>query len=69
MTTVAIIREIRKLPFTAKLLVLEKTLKAIRQEREQDLAKAADALYNDYRNDKELTIFTSLDADKFYDAR
>ncbi|MES2701688.1 MAG: hypothetical protein V4649_03565 [Bacteroidota bacterium] len=57
MTTATIIKEIGKLPLTDKLIVIEKTLRSIRQEKENKLATAVDALYNDYKNDKELTIF------------
>jgi hypothetical protein len=65
MTTAAIIKEINKLPTSEKLLLVEKTLKSIRQEKEHAVA----ALYNDYRSDKELTAFTKLDAQPFYEAR
>ena len=30
---------------------------------------AADELYNDYKNDKELTVFTQLDLEDFYEAK
>ncbi len=69
MTTAAIIKEINKLPVTEKLLVVEKTLKVIRQQREHDLIHAVDALYNDYKSDKDLIAFTKLDAESFYEAR
>jgi len=58
MTTTAIIKEINKLLLTEKLLLVEKTLKAIRQEKQHALEHAVDTLYNDYKSDKELTIFT-----------
>lgn len=69
MTTTAIIKEINKLPFTEKLLLVEKTLKSIRQQREHNLDHAVSSLYNDYKSDKELTIFTKLDTELFYEAR
>ena len=69
MTTTAIIREINKLPLTEKLLLVEKTLKTIRQEKEHSLDKAVHTLYEDYKSDKELTIFTKLDAESFYETR
>lgn len=68
MTINAIIEEISKLPLTDKLLVVEKALKTIQQERERDLKHSANVLYDDYKSDKELTIFTHLDADSFYEA-
>ena len=69
MTTTAIIKEISKLPLTDKLLLVERTLKAIRHEREHAMEHAVDSLYNDYKSDKELRAFTSLDAASFYVAR
>lgn len=69
MTTSAIISEISRLPLTDKLLVVEKTLKAIKQEKVHNLEAAANALYNDYKSDKELTSFTILDTESFYEAR
>ena len=35
----------------------------------QELEKAAELLYNDYKNDKKLTEFTCLDGEDFYEAR
>ena len=69
MTATAIIDEINQLPLTEKLLVVEKTLEAIRQEKKLSLKEAANLLYNDYKSDKELTIFTQLDTEPFYEAR
>ncbi|MBA2760472.1 MAG: hypothetical protein H0U39_00645 [Segetibacter sp.] len=69
MTATAIIDEINQLPLTEKLLVVEKTLEAIRQEKKLSLKEAANLLYDDYKSDKELTIFTQLDTEPFYEAR
>ena len=69
MTAASIIKEINKLPLTEKLLVAEKTLEAIRQDKQRSLANAVDTLYNDYKSDKELIIFTQLDAASFYEAK
>jgi len=67
MTT--IIKEINKLPLTEKLLVVEKALKAIRQEQESVLEKAVQSMADEYRTNKDLTAFTNLDAEPFYEAR
>lgn len=69
MTTTSIFEELNKLTTVEKLLVIEKTLKAIRQESEENLDQAVDSLYNDYKTDKELTIFNQLDSEPFYEAR
>lgn len=58
MTTTSIIEELNKLTTAERLLVIEKTLKAIREENEGTIDQAVDALYNDYKTDKELIIFS-----------
>ena len=69
MTTALLVREISKLPWAERLLVVEKTLKFIRQDKQKSLAQAVDALYNDYCHDPELTAFTALDTESFQEAR
>lgn len=69
MTTENLIRELDKLPLTEKLLVIERTLKSIRTEEQKHLKKAVDTLYDDYKNDKELTALTQLDNEPFYETR
>lgn len=65
----AIVEEINKLPIREKLLLVEKTLKAIRKEKENALDNAVHALYDEYVTNIELTLFTKLDAESFYEAR
>ncbi len=69
MTTATLIRELDKLPLTEKLLIIEQTLKSIRTEKEKNLKSAVDSLYDDYTSNKELTAFTQLDTELFYEAR
>jgi len=69
MTLTNIIRELERLPLSDKLLVIERTLKSIRTEKERSLKTAVDSLYDDYKFDKELTVFTQLDKEPFYEAR
>ena len=38
-------------------------------EQDRTLEMAADRLYDDYKNDPELTIFTQLDGEDFYEPR
>ncbi len=64
-----ILQNIKQLPYKDRLLLIEKALKTLHEPVENPLEKAAAALLNDYVNDKELTSFTSLDFDKFYEAR
>jgi hypothetical protein len=69
MTAANIIRELDRLPLTDKLFVIERTLKAIRTEKERSLKVAVDGLYDDYRTDKDLTAFTKIDKEPFYETR
>jgi hypothetical protein len=69
MTTANIIRELERLPLTDKLFVIERTLKSIRIEKEKSLKTAVDNLYDDYATNRELTVFTKLDKEPFYETR
>lgn len=70
MKTNEIIKEISRLPINRRIFIVERTLKSIREVEEKDtIQKAVDALLHDYSTDKELTIFTGIDFDKFYEAR
>lgn len=70
METKEIISEIEKLPVKERLQIIEKTAKTIQLEDEKEqMRKAADLLYNDYKNDAELTALTDLDLEDFYEAR
>jgi hypothetical protein len=62
------IREIQRLLLTKRFYVVEETIKSIkREEMNHQIEMAVTELYNDYGNDKELTAFTSLDLEKFYE--
>ncbi len=70
MQTLEIIQEIQRLPLNKKFYVVEETIKSIKKEEtSHQLEFAANALYSDYKNDKELTAFTSLDFEHFYEAK
>jgi len=70
METREIIRAIRKLPVSKRMLIVEKTLKTIREsETRKRMGKAAESLTEDYKNDKELTALTQLDYEGFYETR
>ena len=70
MRTNEIIKEIQRLPMQKRIYVIEKTIHSIRKEEDTIvLKKAASALYADYKSDKELTEFTNLDFEKFYETR
>jgi hypothetical protein len=70
METKEIIREIKKLPLADRISVIEKTLKTVKADSVQHpLKRASEILYNDYKNDKELTAFSSIDIDNFYETK
>ncbi|MGV3538251.1 MAG: hypothetical protein ACO1OQ_00480 [Rufibacter sp.] len=70
MGTTEILREIKRLPVDKRLKIVEQTLKSIREtENKSQLEKAADALSSDYASDNELTAFTQLDLEDFYETR
>lgn len=71
MNATEIVTEINRLPLTEKIFVVELVLKNIRRESQQNqsLSDGAKALLEDYENDKELTVFTALDYQNFYEAK
>ena len=70
MRTNEIIKEIKRLPVSKRIYVVEKAIHSIRiHENTKALKNAADVLYSDYKNDIELTAFTNLDFVDFYEAK
>lgn len=69
MTPTSILRELERLPLSDQLFIIERTLKSIRTDKEKRLKAAVDSLYEDYKSDPELTAFTQLDAESFYEAK
>ena len=70
MRTNELIKEIQRLPILKRMFVIEKTIHSIRKhENINEMKKAADSLYSDYRSDKELVAFTNLDFVDFYETR
>ncbi len=70
MQTIQLIQEIQRLPLSKKFYVVEETIKSIKKdEMQHQMELAVKELYNDYNTDKELTAFTSLDLEFFYEAK
>jgi hypothetical protein len=71
MTNTKIVEEINRLPLSEQIYIVEIVLKNIRRETETtpSLAEGAKALLHDYENNRELTAFTSLDGEDFYESR
>lgn len=68
MKTITIIHEIQRLPLTKQIYIAEWIIKSIRQrENKSQMEIAAEKLYKDYLNEKELTVFTNLDFEHFYE--
>ena len=70
MRTNDLIKEIQRLPIQKRMFVIEKTIHLLRKREDTNaMKKAAGSLYADYISDKELTAFTNLDFEDFYEAR
>jgi hypothetical protein len=70
METAAIIHELDNLPAYKRMIIAEQIIRSIRLDnQDRSLEMAANRLYDDYKNDKELTIFTQLDGENFYEPR
>ncbi|MDR2546390.1 MAG: hypothetical protein LBC96_02620 [Lachnospiraceae bacterium] len=70
MEAVAIIKEIDNLPTYKRIFIVEQIIRSIRREKmEETLEIAAERLFDDYQNDSELTAFTQLDCEEFYEPR
>jgi hypothetical protein len=70
MQTKEIIQEIQRLPLSKRYFVLEEIIKMLKKEElESKMDMAVNELQADYQTDKELTSFTSIDFDSFYESR
>ena len=68
MATANILEQIYHLPVYERMLIVERTIHSIRIER-NEMADAVAFMADEYRNNKELTIFTQLDMENFYETR
>ncbi len=70
MRTTEILKEIKRLPISKRIYLIEKTIHSIRkQEEKHQIEKTAEMLYSDYETDNELSIFTNLDFEDFYETK
>ena len=66
METVEIINKIDNLPVYERMQIVEQIIRSMRIDNQKIIMEnAAEYLYNDYKNDKELTEFTQLDYENF----
>ncbi|OQX27980.1 MAG: hypothetical protein BWK80_02460 [Desulfobacteraceae bacterium IS3] len=74
-----ILNEIIRLPLSERIVIIESALISVRKElnitdmpqrnMRQQMSEAAEALYMDYLENEELTAFTALDGEEFYEKR
>ncbi|MFA9392837.1 MAG: hypothetical protein ACERKD_23720 [Prolixibacteraceae bacterium] len=65
-----IIKEIEKLPISNRIYIVEKAIQSIRKKEEfKRMEEAADVLLSDYKSNYELTSFTNIDMDSFYETK
>ncbi len=70
MSKAELLKEIDKMPLHEKLSLLERAIKdIIKQTNENELTLAADSLENEYKNNAELTVFSTLDIEDFYETK
>jgi hypothetical protein len=70
METSEILKAIRKLPVSKRMLIIERTIKTIREnETKEKMIQAAESLFEDYKQDEELIAFTQLDFEEFYETK
>jgi hypothetical protein len=70
MSTRGLLKEIDRLPLNDKLSFLEKAIKGIIKHNDmQQMTIAAKLLENEYKINKDLTAFSNLDIEDFYEAK
>jgi len=69
MEALEIIDNINRLPLSQQMLIAERIIHSIRQREKSSMETAAERLYADYMTDENLTVFTQIDCDDFYEAR
>jgi len=70
MSTTEILDKISKLSSAEKLFIIEKTFKDLFHSNSlQQMTVAAESLEDEYKTNKELTAFTSLDLEDFYETK
>ena len=69
METLEIIRNVNRLPLSQQMLIAQRIIHSIRKREQPSLETAAERLYADYVTDENLTVFTKLDCEDFYEAK
>ena len=70
MSTSDILKEIHLLPLNERLFIIERAIKELLQYNyQQQMTIAAEALENEYKTNSDLTAFSNLDWEDFYEAK
>jgi hypothetical protein len=69
METLDIMRNVNRLPVPQQMWVAERIIHSIRQGNQISMEMAAERLSADYTTDENLTEFTQLDHENFYETR
>lgn len=70
METADIIKQIEQLPIETRMLIIEKILRSIREkESKEKMSEAVKELREEYKTNKDLTAFTDIDFDNFYESK
>ena len=64
-----IMRSVNRLSLPQQMLIAERIIHSIRKKEQPSLEVAAERLCADYMNDENLTVFTQLDCEDFYETR
>lgn len=70
MEAAELLKQIEQLPVEKRMLLIEKMLKSIREkEIKGKMNLAVEELKEEYKTNKELTAFTDIDFDNFYESK
>ncbi|MDR1924454.1 MAG: hypothetical protein LBQ66_08765 [Planctomycetaceae bacterium] len=70
MNAFKILETVNTLPFDQRMFIAERIIHSVRNESQKiSLRRAAELAVKDYQDDKELTEFTQLDGENFYETR
>ena len=70
MSTAEILKELNHLSINEKLFIIEKTIKDILKYNDiQQMTVASEAMENEYKTNSELTAFSNLDMEDFYETK
>jgi len=69
METMEIIHNVKRLPLSQQMFIAERIIHSVRQKKQPSMKLAVERLYEDYMTDENLTVFTQLDCEDFYETR